>query len=100
MSTIDFYFTPLSAAVLEENCLQDPFTLAQNVEIYLEGSAFPEAENAEIAIIGVQEGRGNEWHRMQSESNCIRSVPLPACEKWLTLETFGPAKPMPTRFLR
>jgi arginase family enzyme len=60
MSTIDFYFTPLSAAVLEENCLQDPFTLAQNVEIYLEGSTFPEAENAEIAIIGVQEGRGNE----------------------------------------
>ena len=60
MSTIDFYFTPLSASVLEENCLQDPFTLAQNVEIYLEGSSFPEAENAEIAIIGVQEGRGNE----------------------------------------
>ena len=84
MSTIDFYFTPLSAAVLEENCLQDPFTLAQNVEIYLEGSTFPEAENAEIAIIGVRkdvETNGMlkpKWHRMRFASNCIRSVPLPA----------------------
>jgi formiminoglutamase len=59
MSTIDIYFSPLGVIFFDDPSFQTPHCMAQVIDTYLEGGEFPEADRAEIAIFGVQEGRGN-----------------------------------------
>jgi formiminoglutamase len=54
------YLSPLKEAVIANLELQSTFCLGKNIRIHSEEEGFPELENVQLAIFGVQEDRNSE----------------------------------------
>ena len=54
------YLSPIKEAVFENLELQSPLCLGKNIRIHSEEEGFPELENVQLAIFGVQEDRNSE----------------------------------------
>ena len=54
------YLSPITEAVFENLESQSPLCLAKNIRIHTEKEGFPELENVQLAIFGVQEDRNSE----------------------------------------
>jgi formiminoglutamase len=54
------FLTPVEEAVLAHLALQPPLCLGNTIRVYSEEEGFPNLENVQIAIFGVQEDRNSE----------------------------------------
>ena len=54
------YLSPIKEAVFENLESQSPLCLGKNIRIHSEEEGFPELENVQLAIFGVQEDRNSE----------------------------------------
>ena len=54
------YLSPVKEAVLSNLELQSPLCLGKNIRVHSEEEGFPELENVQLAIFGVQEDRNSE----------------------------------------
>ena len=54
------YLSPIKEAVFENLESQSPLCLGKNIRIHSEKEGFPELENVQLAIFGVQEDRNSE----------------------------------------
>ena len=54
------FLTPVEEAVLAHLALQPPLCFGNTIRVYSEEEGFPDLENVQIAILGVQEDRNSE----------------------------------------
>jgi formiminoglutamase len=54
------FLTPVKAAVIAHLALQPSLCFGNNIKVYSEEEGFPDLENVQIAIFGVQEDRNSE----------------------------------------